>query len=105
MVATEGNAGFVKYDQQAVKEVVDQILKQNPDIVLLDFNLSHELKGDAVCRMLQDENFQGKIIGFSSDRYSDREFEKAGVTAIVPKATHKPSQSVLDVAEAVKENK
>src|SRR3990167_8625351 len=53
IAATGGEVSFVYFETETLEELVDKILKENPEIVLLDFNLSTKIKGDSVCKELK----------------------------------------------------
>jgi hypothetical protein len=65
IVETDGKAKFIRYRNQEISELIDQIIEKKPDIVLLDYTLSGSLKGDEVVAPLR-KLFPGMIIGFST---------------------------------------
>lgn len=101
MVATDGEASFIKYNEQDVKELAQQIIEQNPDIVLLDYHLSDNLKGAVVAACLNDKGFEGGIIGFSSDSGVQNEFAKAGSLGCIDKNAGEPNLSVEELCKIV----
>src|SRR3990167_4730437 len=66
IAATGGEVSFIYFEKETLEELVDKILKENPEIVLLDFNLSTKIKGDSVCKELKTRDFNGLVYGFSS---------------------------------------
>ncbi|MDO8669651.1 MAG: hypothetical protein Q7K65_05145 [Candidatus Buchananbacteria bacterium] len=105
MVATDGHADFVKYDQQDINQLIEQIIAKNPDIVLLDYHLSNQLKGSAIAGSLKGQGFEGDIVGFSSDSGAKKDFEKAGITACVEKEAYNPSATISSVGKIFSEEK
>ena len=101
MVATDGNALFVRYQGEPLKELINKILEANPDLVILDYHLSEQLKGAAVLRALMDQDFSGAAIGFSSDSQASKEFMAAGAMGTVDKGTDEPEVSVENIAKII----
>ncbi len=102
IAATGGEVSFVYFEKETLEELVDKILKENPEIVLLDYNLSPVLKGDAVCKELKNKSFKGLIFGFSS-LHTKEEFLKSGASGFVPKNTVDPDYTIELLAKYVKE--
>jgi CheY-like chemotaxis protein len=101
MVATDGNASFIEYTGQEMDELIKQIIQHNPDIVLMDYHLSENLKGSSVIRLLNGENFSGQIIGFSSDSQASEEFLAAGVKGTIKKDIDYPENAVRELASLI----
>ena len=85
-----------------MEELVGKILKENPEIVLLDYNLSAKIKGNVVCQKLKTRDFKGLVYGFSSINTKE-EFLKAGASGFVPKNTVDPDYTIELLAKYVKE--
>lgn len=104
MVATDGKAFFVQYKGQPLQELTEQILQRNPDLILLDYNLEEEgeLKGTELARELLRQKFSGDIVGFSSERAAEQEFQKVGVKRSINKEAGFPEESIKELAELVK---
>ena len=81
------------YQNESLEELVEKIISENPDIVLLDYNLSMTLKGSEVCKKLREENFTGTIIGFSTVHVADR-FLESGADGFVLKNAHELQKTV-----------
>jgi len=103
IAATGGEVSFVYFEKETLEELVDKILKENPEIVLLDYNLSTKIKGNAVCQELKNRGFNGLVYGFSSINTKE-EFLKAGATGFVPKNTVDPDYTIELLAKYVKES-
>jgi CheY-like chemotaxis protein len=103
MVATDGNASFVEYTGQETDMLIEQIMRSNPYIVLMDYHLSADFKGSSVIRALNARNFSGKTVGFSSDDNSktSNEFMSAGAKGTVNKNTSRPEKSVIELAKLI----
>jgi CheY-like chemotaxis protein len=100
MVATDGKALFLHVqDEEELDEVVEKILALHPDIVLLDYNISENIKGDYLVEPLQEQSEGIIIVGFSSDRSGLQAFENAGVTHCVEKRSWDPVSSIKELAE------
>lgn len=99
IVATDGNASFIEYKQQELEELVKEIIERNPNIVLLDYHLSDELKGETIVRTLAEQQFVGSAIGFSSDSDTTRSFKNSGAMASVRKNAGFPEATVKDIAK------
>lgn len=94
-VATNGKADVVGHFGQSLNELIEQILELNPEVILLDRNLSMGIDGVAVAQKLIEKGFDGnKIIGFSSSRDADQAFKKAGIRGSI---TKNPSFSYLAI--------
>lgn len=101
MVATDGNASFVQYTGQAMDELIEQIARNNPDIVLMDYHLSEYFKGSGVVRALKEQKFSGQAIGFSSDARAAREFTAAGADGTVNKGAGLVEEAVKELADLI----
>lgn len=101
MVATNGNASFIHHKEQTAEELADKIIETNPDIVLLDYNLAHNIKGDTIARLLKEKGFAGESIGFSSENEHAGKFIRAGALGCIEKSTYEPSDSIKKLAEIV----
>jgi len=113
MVATDGKASFIRYDNRSLEQLVAQIQEAKADVVLLDYHLSRgperafpftpgELEGSEVARGLVGAGFTGSIIGFSSDTYVKREFQDAGALGAINKSPGFPGDSVKELAQLLK---
>lgn len=102
IVATDGNATFIKYNGQSIEELVKQILQTKANLVLLDYHLSDTLKGSSVARALLGDNFSGLVVGFSSDSGAKRDFQQSGAFGSVDKNAGSPETSVKALAELLK---
>ena len=103
IAATGGEVSFIYFEKESLEELVGKILKENPEIVLLDYNLSAKIKGNVVCQKLKTRDFKGLVFGFSSINTKD-EFLKAGATGFVPKNTVDPDYTIELLAKYVKES-
>lgn len=101
IVATEGKASFIHYHGQQLEELLNDILAHNPNIVLLDYHLSSQVKGTAVAKALHESGFTGESVGFSSDISAAREFGKVGVTECIGKNAGYPEGTVKVLADLV----
>lgn len=101
ITATDGSASFIEYKGQKLNELLDQILQYNPNIVLLDYHLSDQLKGTEVSRALHATGFTGESIGFSSDPSVTREFEDSDATGCIDKNASYPEESVQKLAQLI----
>lgn len=101
MVATNGNASYIFYKGETPEEVVKQIIEQNPEIALLDYRLSKEVSGTDIYKILKENGFTGKSIGFSSDKDSIELFKKTGVEDCVEKDTFDTGAVVKEIAKLV----
>lgn len=99
MVATDGNAAFIKYNGQSIEELVKQILQTKANLVLLDYHLSDTLKGSSVARVLLGDKFPGLVVGFSSDPRAERDFNQSGAFGSVDKSAGSPEDSIKALAE------
>ena len=104
IVATDGKASFVEYKGQKLDELLEQIMLHKPNIVVMDYHLSENLKGTSVINALREQNFPGKTIGFSSDNTA-REFSDAGAIGVVDKGGYSPEDSVEKLAKLVSKEK
>ncbi|MEI7890945.1 MAG: hypothetical protein WCI36_03155 [bacterium] len=86
-VATNGNFEPIHYQAQSIEKIVEEILRKNPDVLLMDFTLSYDpaLTGDEVIESLREAGFSGKIVGYSSDTKNDSKFIEAGADFCVEK--------------------
>jgi hypothetical protein len=100
MKATDGKAQFILYTDQTSGGLAQKILAANADIILMDYNLSETLKGATVAGILKDRGFSGVIVGFSSEKSYQEEFQRSGkVDMIIPKGD--AEDSVLELAKRI----
>ncbi|TSC78407.1 MAG: N-methyl-transferase [Parcubacteria group bacterium Gr01-1014_29] len=101
MVATDGKASFVEYKGQKLDELIQQIMEYNPNIVVMDYHLSENMKGSSVIKALKKQNFAGEAVGFSSDNHTTKEFMDAGAKGAVDKGGYSPEKSVEELANLI----
>jgi len=101
MVATDGKASFIHYQGQELEEMLREILGHNPNIVLLDHDLSDQLKGPEIAKALKQAGFTGDIVGFSSERYAAKEFRNTGAIGCVEKEAGDPGLSIKKLADLI----
>jgi len=101
MMATDGKAAFVQYVGQEMEELSRQVLANNPDIVLLDHNLSDRVKGAAAAAALKQAGFGGSIVSFSSEQLSSREYQNVSVLGSVEKNNAHPEKSIKQLADLI----
>lgn len=118
MAATEGEAVFIRYRDEELEPLVDNVLQHEPTVVVLDYSLPPEaardnwdddipdkLNGAQITKALRDKNFTGKIIGFSSEKTAVKKFMLAGADATVEKSNFDFGDDVAKIAEATKREK
>lgn len=109
MAATEGEASFIRYRNEDLNPLVDNILQRNPSLVVLDYSLPTEesmddydvedkLNGAQVARALRARGFNKKIVGFSSQKSAVNEFTSAGADGAVEKDAFDIQKSVEGIA-------
>ncbi len=101
MIATHGNASFIRYQGQPSEELVQEILNVRPEIVLIDYHLSETMKGDAIARLLTKQQPEIACIGFSSDKDAKQAFLDAGVKGVAPKEAYDPEPSLQAIANII----
>jgi CheY-like chemotaxis protein len=115
-VVTEGKANFVHYTGQELKQLLDEIMAYNPDIILLDYHLPlpdqpkeiksdipNGIKGTEVLKALQEAGFAGKTIGFTSDENASIEFMGKGASGCVKKNAGWPEKSIKELTALLSE--
>lgn len=99
MVATQGKAEFLLYDikEETQAELVERILKINPDIILMDSRLGEKrvedesgyhyeyTTGPGVTKSLRGSDFKNVIIKFSSEGHDSSEADEYGADGSVAK--------------------
>lgn len=104
IVATNDNAILHHHKEfdHTVGSLVGAIRRQNPDILLLDYNLTKEsqqiVTAEPVVMGLRHRGFPGLIIGFSSEDKGSEAFEAIGVKAI-EKHTGDPDASIIQLSQ------
>ena len=101
IVATEGKTSLIHYKSQSLEQLVDQILENNPNLVLMDYNLSESLKGSDVIKVLKEKSYEGDSFGFSSDPDTTRDFEEAGATGSVKKEAGFPQSIIQELSSKI----
>jgi len=101
IVATDGKAFFIEYKGQKLEELIQEIMESSPNIVVMDYHLSENLKGTDVIKALKGQNFSGEAVGFSSDSHTAREFTDAGAIGVVDKGGYSPENSIEKLATLI----
>ena len=101
IVATEGKASCIKFESQDLDELVQKITESNPDIVLMDYHLSENLKGEDVVKALKEKGFLGDIVGSSSDPRTAELFANAGAKGVIDKGRLDAEDSVKELADLI----
>lgn len=102
IAATDGKASFIEFHGQELGEIVSEILKDNPDIVLLDNDLGWEmLSGPEIAAALKQAGFTGDIIGFSSEDRSAKKFMQAGAIGFIEKDNRDMKAKMEELANLV----
>lgn len=104
VVATDGKAYFIEYKGQELDELIHQIMEYNPNLVVIDYHLSDDVKGSSVVSTLREQNFTGDAVGFSSDPFTKKQFMEAGVKGVVEKEAWDPKTSIERLAELIAKN-
>jgi CheY-like chemotaxis protein len=102
IAATEGKATFIHYQDEVAAAVAEAIIDKNPEVVLLDYELSERICGVDVARSLKENGFTGMIIGFSSDRDFLNAFKEGGVSMCVEKKSYDPEGTLQKLADILK---
>lgn len=95
--ATEGKASAILHREQTMNELCQQILNQNPEIILMDFFLSSGIYGNEVVKQLLSQKPDLKIIGFSSSSGGNEEIIQAGAIG----AVEKNNSEILETLEQI----
>lgn len=101
IVATEGNASCIKFENQDLNELVQKIMEDNPNIILMDYHLSDNVKGVDVINALKEKGFSGDIVGSSSDSRTTELFTNAGAMGNIDKNRLDAEDSVIELAELI----
>lgn len=97
IVATGGNASAVCHTEQDLNGLVVEVLATNPEIVLMDYTLLNGITGVGVIGALRANGFEGKVIGYSSEKSRNSEFMKAGAIGCIGKSAYPASKSVQEL--------
>ncbi len=81
IVVTGGNASFILQCEESLPELVEKILANDPDVLLLDYNLEGFTAKDVITELWK-RNFKGKIIGTSGDAGNLENFRDMGIPAV-----------------------
>jgi len=106
MVATDGNFSFIQYKGEDVRQLIEEIIAKSPEILLLDYNLSEDysgegLKGTDVANALQENAFEGKMVGFSSEKSSIEEFQRRSGIVAIEKNTFSIEDSLKELSKVI----
>ena len=101
VVATNGHAEFFHHTGEEPQQIVAEILKLDPDIVLMDENLHGNVRGTSLTRDLARTGFKGKIVGFSSDPSLARAFEQAGAVGMLRKSAFRIEENLQKLSALV----
>ncbi len=103
ILATDDNASFLLHTDQTIGGLAGKILKDNPDIVLMDKNLANKINGADVVRVIMHHNPEIVCIGFSSEPDYNQEFLSAGAKGFVKKNILDTTGTIQSVAKIVGE--
>lgn len=104
MIATSGHASFLHHTRQSLDELVQAVLAANPEIVLMDYLLAEDIKGNHVVRAIVRENPTIMCIGFSSSEDAQAPFSDAGAHATALKSAFAPELCLQAVAQVIEED-
>lgn len=104
IVASNEKSSFIQHTDQELDQLVEEILKRNPDILISDFHLSGGIKGEQLMQALKQNNFSGQMIGCSSDTRSEAFFLRAGAVGVIDKGDGSPETSVTQLANIISVN-
>ena len=82
---TNGKATFIYHQGQSTEEIIEELIKTNPDAVLIDYNLANGLKGTDIVKILNQKKFPGKVFGFSIDIRANRAFQEVNADGVIYK--------------------
>ncbi len=85
------------FDMSEKERLIQDITQQAPDVLLLDYHIDNWYKGRDLANKLTQVGYEGVMIGFSTDTYTQPLFERVGVKNFVHKNLAKPGQSVSEV--------
>ena len=88
-----GRMESICHRDEGLSELVEKILHRRSDLLLLDYNLAHGIKGAAVAQALLGRGLPGWIIGFSTVPAA-AEFKAVGVSDFVTKDLYRPETSI-----------
>jgi DNA-binding NarL/FixJ family response regulator len=101
VVASGRNAEAIHYKDQKLEDLIMELLDKNPDILILDYHLSDNVKGVEIARGLIRLGFKGKIVGGSSESERGAEFIKAGAVGNIDKSAWPVSDMVKELVKVV----
>ena len=102
IAATDGKASFIEFHGQELEDIVSEILKDNPDIVLLDNDLGWGmLTGPEIAGALKQTGFTGDIVGFSTEDRSAKKFMQAGATGFLIKENSDLRKKIKELADLI----
>jgi|GEM_PF-3012989 len=101
---TDGRAVLMPHTGESAEQLADRILAENPEWLLLDFNLLGLVRGDDVLEVLLEKDPEFRCIGFSSVEDVRESFLEAGAVGFVLKTAHDPEASLREVAALIAEH-
>ncbi|KKT35746.1 MAG: hypothetical protein UW24_C0004G0019 [Parcubacteria group bacterium GW2011_GWA2_44_12] len=106
LVATNGKAHFINQQGQSLENSAKSILNSNPNVVLVDYNLSKRFKGAQIVKSIREKGFNGFIFGFSSENNGavKQEFMSAGANGCIYKDTGNIEESIQELAMLVSQD-
>ncbi|MBN8549028.1 MAG: hypothetical protein J0M12_06915 [Deltaproteobacteria bacterium] len=99
VVATNGEANFIRYRAGSAGDLAKKILAANPDIALLDGQLGEKVRGWDVVSLVHKANPRLLCVGFSAEATFDRAFTAAGAMGFVHKRVDAVEDSMAVLIE------
>jgi hypothetical protein len=101
LTATNGTADFVWHTEETRSALLDRITASNPEVVLLDYELSKGVRGTELVDVLRERLPGAVIIGFSSDRGYNTLLRDAGTHGTANKGAAEAEQELFSIVVIV----
>ncbi|HAI22499.1 TPA: hypothetical protein DCP77_00725 [Candidatus Collierbacteria bacterium] len=99
LVETNGKAAFIYHQGQTAEEIIEELLKTNPDAVLIDYNLANGIKGSDLVKILNKKEFPGKVFGFSTDMRANMAFKEANADGVIYKDINNTESPIRQLSQ------
>jgi|GEM_PF-4696752 hypothetical protein len=99
LVETNGKATFIYHQGQTIEEIIDELIKTNPDAVLIDYNLANGIKGSDLVKILNQKEFPGKVFGFSTDMRANKKFKEANASGVIYKDLNNTESPIRQLSQ------
>ncbi len=106
LVATNGKAYFILHNQKSADELVEEIMKKQADMILMDLSLAYYITGTDITSRLREKGVNTPIVIFTASNTDDEMYRRGlkicGASDVIHKSEYDTDGSIREIAEFMK---